>query len=177
MACASHISPIVYDNILSCVLDEDGVITKLRFVGMDEDGGDELDPIARQDADFVLLTGTLRRLHGRSWETAGRRSSSQAVLLREKIDLIAIRVSAHELDPLWIRYRYGNSEKTCVRPYLITKFCMFAFRCPKHVAAPALYTAAATATLCCRHVRDQHVAVASSCKLRKYSVNPRASTG
>jgi recombination associated protein RdgC len=53
---------IIYDNILSCVIDEDGVITKLRFVGIEEDNSDELEPIARQDAEFVLLSGTLRRM-------------------------------------------------------------------------------------------------------------------
>jgi recombination associated protein RdgC len=53
---------IVYDNILSCVIDEDGIISKLRFVGMEEDNSDELEPIARQDAEFVLLSGTLRNM-------------------------------------------------------------------------------------------------------------------
>jgi recombination associated protein RdgC len=53
---------IDYDNILSCVIDEDGVISKLRFVGMEEDNSDELEPIARQDAEFVLLSGTLRKM-------------------------------------------------------------------------------------------------------------------
>jgi recombination associated protein RdgC len=53
---------IVYDNILSCVIDEDGIISKLRFVGMEEDNSDELEAIARQDAEFVLLSGTLRNM-------------------------------------------------------------------------------------------------------------------
>ena len=53
---------VVYDNILSCVIDEDGVISKLSFVGMEEDSSDELEPIARQDAEFVLLSGTLRNM-------------------------------------------------------------------------------------------------------------------
>lgn len=55
---------IEYDNVMSCVLDENGVITKLRFIGMDDDGEDHDDPLARQDAEFVLITGTLRRLVG-----------------------------------------------------------------------------------------------------------------
>jgi recombination associated protein RdgC len=53
---------IVYDNVMSCVLNENGVISKLRFIGMDDDAEDHGDPLARQDAEFVLITGTLRRL-------------------------------------------------------------------------------------------------------------------
>ena len=53
---------IVYDNILSFVLSENGVITKMRFLGMDDDSDVESDPLARHDAEFVLLTGTLRAL-------------------------------------------------------------------------------------------------------------------
>ncbi len=53
---------IEYDNILSCVIDQDGTLSKLRFVGMDEDHGDELDPLARLDAEFVLMSGTLRQM-------------------------------------------------------------------------------------------------------------------
>jgi DNA recombination-dependent growth factor C len=53
---------IVYDNILGCVLDEDGVVTKMRFLGADDDGDDDNDPLARMDAEFVLMTGTLRHM-------------------------------------------------------------------------------------------------------------------
>jgi len=53
---------IVYDNIMSCVLNENGVISKLRFLGMDDDIENHKDPLARQDAEFVLITGTLRNL-------------------------------------------------------------------------------------------------------------------
>lgn len=54
---------IQYDNTLSFVFDETGVATKLRFLGMEDDAADdESDPVARADAEFVLLTGTLRRL-------------------------------------------------------------------------------------------------------------------
>ena len=53
---------IEYDNIMSCVLDEHGVISKLRFIGMDDDIDDHNDPLARLDAEFVLITGTLRLL-------------------------------------------------------------------------------------------------------------------
>ena len=53
---------IVYDNILGCVLDADGVITKMRLLGADDDGEDDNDPLARMDAEFVLMTGTLRHM-------------------------------------------------------------------------------------------------------------------
>jgi recombination associated protein RdgC len=53
---------IEYNNTLSCVLDEKGGISKLRFIGMDDDTDDENDPLARMDAEFVLLSGTLRLL-------------------------------------------------------------------------------------------------------------------
>ena len=55
---------IEYDNTLSCVLDENGVISKLRFLGMDDDNDDNNDPLARLDAEFVLISGTLRLLLG-----------------------------------------------------------------------------------------------------------------
>lgn len=54
---------IEYDSVVSFVLDENGVITKLRFLGMDDDGVDN-DPLARLDAEFVLITGTLRKILG-----------------------------------------------------------------------------------------------------------------
>ena len=53
---------IVYDNLLGCVLDEDGVIRKMRMLGADDDGPDDDDPLARMDAEFVLMTGTLRHM-------------------------------------------------------------------------------------------------------------------
>ena len=55
---------IIYDEILACVIDEKGVITKLRLLGMDDDGDNHNDPVARQDAEFALITGILRRLLG-----------------------------------------------------------------------------------------------------------------
>jgi recombination associated protein RdgC len=51
---------IIYDSILSCVLDENGVISKVRFLGMDDDNHEDNDPLATMDAEFVLMTGTLR---------------------------------------------------------------------------------------------------------------------
>lgn len=53
---------IVYDNLLSCVMDEEGVIRKMRFLGADDDGDDDGDPQTRMDAEFVLMTGTLRHM-------------------------------------------------------------------------------------------------------------------
>lgn len=51
-----------YDNILSCVIDENGVISKLKFIGAEDDNDELNDPLARLDAEFVLVTGTLRML-------------------------------------------------------------------------------------------------------------------
>lgn len=53
---------VIYDNILSCVIDENGVISKLKFVGAEDDNDELSDPLARLDAEFVLVTGTLRML-------------------------------------------------------------------------------------------------------------------
>jgi DNA recombination-dependent growth factor C len=45
------------------VISEDGVISKLRFIEGDAvDTPDYEDPLARMDADFVLLSGTVQRL-------------------------------------------------------------------------------------------------------------------
>ena len=58
-----------FDELLTCVIDQEMVIRKLRFSGMDgvEDDAPDVsgeDPLARLDAEFVLLTGTLHRLVG-----------------------------------------------------------------------------------------------------------------
>jgi len=54
---------IGFDELLSCVIDEDGVISKLRFIEADAiDTPDHEDPLARLDADFVMLSGTVQRL-------------------------------------------------------------------------------------------------------------------
>ena len=55
---------IVYDSVMSFVLSETGIITKLKFLGMDDDSEDHGDPLARLDAEFVLISGTLRRMLG-----------------------------------------------------------------------------------------------------------------
>ena len=46
---------IEYDNVVSFVLDENGVIGKLKFLGMDDDSEDHIDPLARLDAEFVMI--------------------------------------------------------------------------------------------------------------------------
>jgi recombination associated protein RdgC len=52
-----------YDHILSLVLSTDCVISKFKFFESEAvDTIDDEDPIARQDADFVLMTGTLKRI-------------------------------------------------------------------------------------------------------------------
>ncbi len=53
---------IVYDDRLSCVLDEDGVIRKLKFLGAEDEGDDNGDPLTRLDAEFALMTGTIRHM-------------------------------------------------------------------------------------------------------------------
>ena len=55
---------IEYDNVMSCVLDENGVISKIRFLGMDDDGDKNNEPLARLDAEFVLIAGTMRKMLG-----------------------------------------------------------------------------------------------------------------
>lgn len=60
----SHLG-IEYRGIMSCVLDEHGALGKLRFTGLEAHDDAEIDdPLARFDAEFVLLTGTLRELLG-----------------------------------------------------------------------------------------------------------------
>ncbi len=56
---------IEYDNVLSCVIDHHGVLSKLKLLGADDkDMQADSEPLARRDAEFVLLTGTLRQLLG-----------------------------------------------------------------------------------------------------------------
>ena len=56
----SHLS-IEFDNVMSCVIDDSGALSKLRLVGMDaKDDSVEEDPLARFDAELVLLAGTIR---------------------------------------------------------------------------------------------------------------------
>ena len=54
---------IGFDEVMSCVINDEAVFSKLKFIGSEAvDNFDAEDPMARLDADFVLLTGTIRRL-------------------------------------------------------------------------------------------------------------------
>ena len=54
---------VEYDAVMSCIIDRNTVISKIKIVGTDvEDDIADEDPLTRLDAEFVLLTGTLRRL-------------------------------------------------------------------------------------------------------------------
>jgi len=51
-----------FDEVMTCVIDQEGVISKVKFIegeAVDQWGED---PMAKMDADFVLLTGAVRRL-------------------------------------------------------------------------------------------------------------------
>ncbi len=53
-----------FDELLNCVINEEGEVSKLKFIEGDAvDTFDGEDPQSRMDADFVLLTGTVRRLN------------------------------------------------------------------------------------------------------------------
>ncbi|HEX2138468.1 MAG TPA: recombination-associated protein RdgC, partial [Woeseiaceae bacterium] len=54
---------VEFESIMSCTIDEKGGIGKLKLIGSEaaEDLPDE-DPLARLDAEFALLSGTLRQL-------------------------------------------------------------------------------------------------------------------
>ena len=51
-----------FDEVMTCVIDQEGVISKVKFIEGEvvEQWGE--DPKAKMDADFVLLTGAIRRL-------------------------------------------------------------------------------------------------------------------
>lgn len=51
-----------FDEVMTCVIDQEGVISKVKFIEGEvvEQWGE--DPKAKMDADFVLLTGAVRRL-------------------------------------------------------------------------------------------------------------------
>jgi len=52
-----------FDGVMNCVINEEGAFSKLKFIqGETIDGLDDQDPLAQLDADFVLLTGAVRRL-------------------------------------------------------------------------------------------------------------------
>ena len=53
---------VEYEGVMGFVLDENGSISKLRVLGMDDDREAANEPLARLDAEFVVITGTLRKL-------------------------------------------------------------------------------------------------------------------
>jgi recombination associated protein RdgC len=54
---------LVFDEVMSFVLSEDGSISKLDLLqGDDADSTDEQEPLAAMDADFALLAGSVQRL-------------------------------------------------------------------------------------------------------------------
>ncbi len=66
---------------MSCVIDQNGVLSKLKFAGSDEaadEADDDEDPLARLDAQFVLLTGTLRQLIESLERTLGIEEAAEA---------------------------------------------------------------------------------------------------
>jgi recombination associated protein RdgC len=61
-----------FGNLLSGVLDTNGVLTKLELLGVEEaDAGSAEDELARQDAEIALLAGTLRQLLSTWRQTLG----------------------------------------------------------------------------------------------------------
>jgi recombination associated protein RdgC len=64
---------IEFEGHMSCVLDDKGRIGKLKIAGMDaEDAGAAEDPLARFDAELVLLAETLRRFLGALTKLLGK---------------------------------------------------------------------------------------------------------
>jgi len=54
---------IEFDTSLSCTLDSNNVLRKLKLLGLDsEDDLPEESALAKQDADFALTVGAVRRL-------------------------------------------------------------------------------------------------------------------
>lgn len=69
-----------YDSVLNCVLDDAGVLRKIKLTGQDQaDTGAEEEPLAALDAEFVLLTGTLRNLLEQLRKTLGGFAQAETV--------------------------------------------------------------------------------------------------
>jgi recombination associated protein RdgC len=52
---------IEFNKVMSCVLDENGGLGKLKLLGLEaKEASEEEEPLARFDTEFVLSTGTLR---------------------------------------------------------------------------------------------------------------------
>ena len=70
-----------FDEVMSCVINEDAVFSKIKFIaGEAVDNFDAEDPLARMDADFVLLTGAVRRLNQDLKKLLGGYAHSQGAL-------------------------------------------------------------------------------------------------
>jgi recombination associated protein RdgC len=53
---------VVHHETFQCVIDQDGAWRKIRLPGGDAAQTEDEEPLARLDADFALLTGSVRRL-------------------------------------------------------------------------------------------------------------------
>jgi recombination associated protein RdgC len=54
---------VQFDGTLSCVIDQDAILRKVRVAGLDEATDlDDEDPIARLDAEFVVVAGSVAQL-------------------------------------------------------------------------------------------------------------------
>lgn len=53
---------VEFDSVLSCVIGQDAVIRKLKLEGAETDDDPEDDPLANLDAQFVVITGLVKRL-------------------------------------------------------------------------------------------------------------------
>jgi len=54
---------VEFDGVLSCVIGQDAALRKLKLEGADvEDDDPEDDPVANLDAEFVVITGMVKRL-------------------------------------------------------------------------------------------------------------------
>lgn len=63
---------IDFRNVMSCVIDERGTLGKLRLLGAEaNEVEEEEDALSRFDAEFVLLSGTIRELLGVLGRTLG----------------------------------------------------------------------------------------------------------
>ena len=52
-----------FDEVMTCVIDQEGIVSKVKFIeGEAVDNWGQEDPLTKLDADFVLLTGAVRRL-------------------------------------------------------------------------------------------------------------------
>jgi len=52
-----------FDEVMNCVISDEGIVSKVKFIeGEAVDNWGKEDPLAKLDADFVLLTAAVRRL-------------------------------------------------------------------------------------------------------------------